>query len=256
MVGKTSRKQDFNEGREENLRPVRAFLKICSKPRNFRLRRLLADYCEPMCKATSTGGNSHGQIDSGVEAQTAFVGAQGRVELHTVAAVDLQLAFIILPDDTELQHALGDGDDLEGNAVLGVLLEEGAVLEGANQLWMKLLADACSDQSTTVLPPSGCPACGVFRVLLICPFVRLFCPLPRFCIFTVFYDVFLAAYLLSHVPHLDSYLIPSSYPPVGQLSGQLKAAPLARTYRCRPAGTQARWEGWTFLRLEGGEGRR
>lgn len=74
------------------------------------------------------------QVDGRVESQTSLVRAEGGVELDAVAAVDLELAVVILPDDAELDDALGDGDDLEGGAVLGVLLEEGGVLEGADQL--------------------------------------------------------------------------------------------------------------------------
>lgn len=60
-----------------------------------------------------------------MEAQTTLVGAQGRVELHTVAPVDLEVVVVVLPHDAELDDALGDGGDLERVAVLGVLLEEG-----------------------------------------------------------------------------------------------------------------------------------
>lgn len=69
-----------------------------------------------------------------MEAEAALVRAQGRVELDAVPAVDLQLAGIIFPDDTELDDALGDGGHLEGDAVLGVLLEQGAVLECVYEL--------------------------------------------------------------------------------------------------------------------------
>ena len=44
------------------------------------------------------------------------------------------IAGVILPDNTELNNALRDGDDLEGLAVLGLLLEEGGVLEGGSEL--------------------------------------------------------------------------------------------------------------------------
>jgi hypothetical protein len=71
-----------------------------------------------------------GQVHGGVQTETALVWAEGRVKLHPVAAIDLDLVLVVLPDDTELDDALGDGDDLEGSLVLGVLLEEGAVLEG------------------------------------------------------------------------------------------------------------------------------
>lgn len=47
-----------------------------------------------------------------MEPETALVGAQRRVELHAVAAVDLELAAVVLPDDAELDDALGDGSDL------------------------------------------------------------------------------------------------------------------------------------------------
>ena len=69
-----------------------------------------------------------------MESQAALVGAQGGVELDAVAAVDLGLALVVLPDDAELDDALGDGDDLERGLVFGVLLEEGAVFEGRGQL--------------------------------------------------------------------------------------------------------------------------
>ena len=68
------------------------------------------------------------QIDRGVEPEPALIRSQGRVELHTVPAVDLELALVVLPDDAELDDALGDGDDGEGGLVFGVLLEEGGVL--------------------------------------------------------------------------------------------------------------------------------
>lgn len=44
------------------------------------------------------------------------------------------IAGVILPDNTELNNALGDGDDLEGLAVLRLLLEESGVLEGGSEL--------------------------------------------------------------------------------------------------------------------------
>jgi predicted RNA-binding protein associated with RNAse of E/G family len=65
-----------------------------------------------------------GQVDSWVETETSLVWAEGRVELDSVTTVDLWLKVIILPDNTELDDALWDGDDLEGGLVFGVLLEE------------------------------------------------------------------------------------------------------------------------------------
>ena len=69
-----------------------------------------------------------------MQPQTTLIGAKSRVELHTVSAVDLQVAFIVLPDDTELNDALGDRNNLESRLVLRVLLEEGTVLESRDKL--------------------------------------------------------------------------------------------------------------------------
>lgn len=76
-----------------------------------------------------------------MESKSTLVRAQGRVELDSVAPVHAQLALVVLPGDAELQDTLRDGDDLEGGAVLGVFLEEGAVFEGAGQLcwWFELV---------------------------------------------------------------------------------------------------------------------
>ena len=69
-----------------------------------------------------------------MESETTLVGTKGGVELNTVTAVDLEGTVVVLPDDAELDYTLGDGGDLERNAVLGVLLEEAGVLEGAGKL--------------------------------------------------------------------------------------------------------------------------
>lgn len=44
------------------------------------------------------------------------------------------LTLVILPDHAELDHALRDGDDLQGLAVSGLLLEKSGVLEGRSKL--------------------------------------------------------------------------------------------------------------------------
>jgi hypothetical protein len=69
-----------------------------------------------------------------VEAETALVGTESGVELHTVALLDLALVLVVLPHDAELDDAFGDGDDLEGLLVFGVLGEEGGGLEGGDEL--------------------------------------------------------------------------------------------------------------------------
>lgn len=74
-----------------------------------------------------------------MQPQAALVGAEGRVELNTEAAIHLDIALVVLPDDTELDDTLGNGDNLEGGTVLGVLLEQGAGLEGRGKLVVGLL---------------------------------------------------------------------------------------------------------------------
>ena len=46
-----------------------------------------------------------GEVHAGVEAKTALVGADGRIVLDTVAAVDLNIAVVVHPGNTELNHA-------------------------------------------------------------------------------------------------------------------------------------------------------
>ena len=67
------------------------------------------------------------EVDRGMEAQAALVGADGAVHLDAEAAVDLYLALVVDPGDAEHDDALGHADALEdlGLAVLGVLVEDG-----------------------------------------------------------------------------------------------------------------------------------
>lgn len=64
--------------------------------------------------------------------ETTLVRAQRRVELDTVTPVDGDRPVIALPGNAELDDTLGDLDNGERLAVLGVLLEEG--LEGRGNL--------------------------------------------------------------------------------------------------------------------------
>ena len=67
-----------------------------------------------------------GQVDRRVEAQTALVGADRGVELHTVATVDLNLAVVIDPGNAEDDDALGLDEALHeaGFFPLGVLVDD------------------------------------------------------------------------------------------------------------------------------------
>jgi len=62
--------------------------------------------------------------------------------------VDLDLALVIFPCDSELDDALWDGSDLESLAVLWVLLEQGRVLEGGGQLCGSVSMMGCTHKQT------------------------------------------------------------------------------------------------------------
>ena len=66
-----------------------------------------------------------GEVDGGVEAQAALVGADGGVILHAEAAVDAGLALVVDPGDAELEHALRLDKALQqaGGLPLGVLVD-------------------------------------------------------------------------------------------------------------------------------------
>ena len=74
------------------------------------------------------------EVDGGVEAQAALVGADRAVVLDAVAAVDVELAGVVGPRDAEHDDALGLDEALEDAGVLVLLprLEHG--LEGAEHL--------------------------------------------------------------------------------------------------------------------------
>ena len=76
----------------------------------------------------------HTQGDRRVKAQAALVGSNGRVELDAVTAVDLNLALIVDPGNTEHDDALGLDEALQqgGLLVLGVGVERR--LDGAEDL--------------------------------------------------------------------------------------------------------------------------
>jgi hypothetical protein len=59
-----------------------------------------------------------------METETSLVGTKSRVELDSIAAVDLHLPFVIFPDDSELDDTLGNGDDGQCLFVLGILREQ------------------------------------------------------------------------------------------------------------------------------------
>lgn len=83
-----------------------------------------------------------------MESKTTLVRTEGRVILDTVTAVDLEVALVVFPDNAELDNTLGDGDDLEGGAELGVLREELGVFEGAHELCYRAVRPAsltCED---------------------------------------------------------------------------------------------------------------
>ena len=79
-----------------------------------------------------------GQVDGGVEPQSALVGADGGVELDAVAAVDLHLALVVHPGDAEADDPLGFDEPLDdaGLLDLGPRLDDG--LQGLQDLLHRL----------------------------------------------------------------------------------------------------------------------
>lgn len=75
------------------------------------------------------------EVDGRVKSKAAFVWAQSGVELNTIATIDLDLVLVVFPDHTKLDDSLRNGSNLKGSLVFGVLLEEGGVLEGGDELW-------------------------------------------------------------------------------------------------------------------------
>ena len=75
-----------------------------------------------------------------MESETTLVRAQSGIELDAISFVDLALALVVLPDNAELDDALRDSGDLESLPVLGVLLEDGRVLKGGDELWYLSMA--------------------------------------------------------------------------------------------------------------------
>lgn len=69
-----------------------------------------------------------------MEAQTTLVRSKSRVELNTKTTVDTQIAAVVLPDNTELDNSLRNRGNFKGCAVLGVAIEECAVVESALEL--------------------------------------------------------------------------------------------------------------------------
>ena len=65
--------------------------------------------------------------------QSALVRTQCGVELHTIAAVDLDLILVVFPHDAELNDAFGDRGNFEGGLVLWVLLKEGGIFKGGDE---------------------------------------------------------------------------------------------------------------------------
>lgn len=94
------------------------------------------------------------QVDAGVESKATLVGAKGRVELDAITAVDLEVTLVVVPDDTELNDTLRNGGHSKGSTILGVLVEERAVLEGRGELWrLQVRVYVLIDVHMGYLPP-------------------------------------------------------------------------------------------------------
>ena len=69
----------------------------------------------------------HGQVNVGLETQTALVGAQSGIVLHAVAAVDMPDMVVIFPGNAELNNAIRLDHALQqsGLLVLGMSIDDG-----------------------------------------------------------------------------------------------------------------------------------
>jgi hypothetical protein len=70
-----------------------------------------------------------------VESETSFVRSQSRVVLDTETSVDLNIASVVLPDNTELYDTLWNLNDVESFLILWVGFDErlktpGQLIEG------------------------------------------------------------------------------------------------------------------------------
>jgi hypothetical protein len=50
------------------------------------------------------------------------------------------LSLVVFPYNSELDDALGDGDDLEGRSIFGLLVEEGRVFEGGGKFYILIIS--------------------------------------------------------------------------------------------------------------------
>ena len=59
-----------------------------------------------------------------MKAQAALVWTESGVELHSIAAVNLDVCLVILPDDSKLDDALRNGANSQCLLVFGMLLKK------------------------------------------------------------------------------------------------------------------------------------
>jgi len=86
--------------------------------------------------------------------------------LYSVAAVHLDLVLVILPDNAKLNDTFGNGDDLEGGLIFGMLFEESAVFEGGDQLCALGILSALSEATDKERGWGGGGGCHTFVGLL------------------------------------------------------------------------------------------
>ncbi|KAH3669592.1 hypothetical protein OGATHE_002404 [Ogataea polymorpha] len=79
------------------------------------------------------------KVNTWVQSQTSLVWTQSRVELDSVTSVDLDIALVVLPGDSELDDSLWNRDNRNHLLVFWVLLEQSRLLEGGVQFVEGLL---------------------------------------------------------------------------------------------------------------------
>jgi hypothetical protein len=76
-----------------------------------------------------------GKGDGGMESKASLVRPESGVELNAESSIDLNLALVVLPSNTELNNTLRNRSNLQSNLILWVFLEQCRVLEGGDKLY-------------------------------------------------------------------------------------------------------------------------
>lgn len=77
-----------------------------------------------------------------MKAKSSFIWSQRGIELDSVASVELNLSLVIFPNDSELDYSFRNRTNRKSLLVLGILLEEGAILKSGRELCVESISSA------------------------------------------------------------------------------------------------------------------